>query len=240
MKVSYIALRRVAIATIVVGVLFFVYPIVEGVVLSLRIHSIDIAKIEGQIKEITDAYSQSMLKLDDEGIFSSPSSKSKLPVITGILGDSVLTNTKWYKVGDKIGKATVLSIEADHILVKWQGREVEVSPIQSSLDERRKQVSLAENNSTNKKNSKTAVLSDSTVAQAQEDDFTWLGQIPNDLRSHIIQLYNVMNDEMKQEFRQHWEEASQSERQEALSQFKDAIDSGKFQEMLSEISKGHS
>ncbi|MHC4482215.1 MAG: hypothetical protein ACYSW4_01565 [Planctomycetota bacterium] len=45
-----------------------------------------------------------------------------------ILGDSVLVNGKWYKVGDKVRDAKILAIEPTQIKFEWQGKEITLGP----------------------------------------------------------------------------------------------------------------
>jgi len=62
-------------------------------------------------------------------LFVPPPAKPKQPIKeVQIVGDSVLINGKWYKVGDKVGDAEILAIGPTYIRFTWQDKEFTVSP----------------------------------------------------------------------------------------------------------------
>jgi hypothetical protein len=52
--------------------------------------------------------------------------------VSGILGNEVLIQGKWYKVGDKIQDAEIIAIESTLVRILWDGNETEFKPITSS------------------------------------------------------------------------------------------------------------
>lgn len=52
--------------------------------------------------------------------------------VMGILGNEVLIQGQWYKVGDKVGEAEILAIEATQIRYRWEGKELTAAPIEAS------------------------------------------------------------------------------------------------------------
>jgi len=44
----------------------------------------------------------------------------------------VLFNGKWYKVGDKIGDAKIVAIEAAQVRIEWEGKEKIFAPISAA------------------------------------------------------------------------------------------------------------
>lgn len=60
-----------------------------------------------------------------------PPPKSPISQVWGILGDEVLIEGKWYKVGDKVGDAEITGIGAEEVEYTWQGKEMTASPIQA-------------------------------------------------------------------------------------------------------------
>ena len=65
--------------------------------------------------------------------FTPPPPKPQPPKeITGILGDSVLMQGKWYKVGDMMAGARILAIEATFVEVEWEGKKIQLAPIKKS------------------------------------------------------------------------------------------------------------
>ena len=62
-------------------------------------------------------------------LFVPPPAKPKQPIKeVQIVGDSVLINGKWHKVGDKVGDAEIVAIESTYIKFTWQDKEFTVSP----------------------------------------------------------------------------------------------------------------
>ncbi|NQT02183.1 MAG: hypothetical protein HQ580_09180, partial [Planctomycetes bacterium] len=68
--------------------------------------------------------------LKKNNLFAPPPPKQH-PVkeVTGIFGDEVIINNKLYKVGDKIGDATIVSIEATQVTIEWDGKKKTFSPM---------------------------------------------------------------------------------------------------------------
>ena len=69
-------------------------------------------------------------ELKKKNLFVPPQQK-KHPVsqVSGILGDEVLINGKWYKVGDKVGGAKIVAIEPTQVKIEWEGKEKVFDPI---------------------------------------------------------------------------------------------------------------
>jgi hypothetical protein len=49
--------------------------------------------------------------------------------VMGILGNEAIINGKFYKVGDKIGDAKIVAIEATQVRIEWDGKEKVFAPI---------------------------------------------------------------------------------------------------------------
>lgn len=69
-------------------------------------------------------------ELKKSNLFS-PQEPEHHPVssVLGILGEEVLIEDKWYKVGDNIGEARIVSVEASQVRIEWQGRQKVFAPI---------------------------------------------------------------------------------------------------------------
>ena len=79
-------------------------------------------KYFAKTKETAEQFKKSTL-------FVPPPPKPKQPIKEiQIVGDSVLINGKWYKVGDKVGDAEIVAIESTYIKFTWQDKEFTVSP----------------------------------------------------------------------------------------------------------------
>jgi hypothetical protein len=68
--------------------------------------------------------------LKKKNLFAPPPPKQH-PVkeVMGILGNEAIINGKFYKVGDKIGDAKIVAIDATQVRIEWDGKEKVFSPI---------------------------------------------------------------------------------------------------------------
>ena len=55
--------------------------------------------------------------------------------VPAIFGDEVLINDKWYKVGDTVGDAKILAIEATEVRIEWDGSVKAFLPINATIPE---------------------------------------------------------------------------------------------------------
>ncbi len=69
-------------------------------------------------------------ELKKKNLFVPPSPKQEpIKKVSAILGDEVLVDGKWYKVGDRIGDANVVAIEATCARFEWNGKEIVKYPM---------------------------------------------------------------------------------------------------------------
>ena len=68
--------------------------------------------------------------LKKNNLFAPPAPKQH-PVkeVLGIFGDEVIIKDKLYKVGAKVGDATIVSIEATQVTIEWDGKKKTFSPM---------------------------------------------------------------------------------------------------------------
>ena len=71
-------------------------------------------------------------ELKNKNLFAPPPAKQALKQVSGILGDEVLINGKWYKVGDRVGDSKIVAIEAAQVRIEWEGKEIILSPMQAT------------------------------------------------------------------------------------------------------------
>jgi hypothetical protein len=85
----------------------------------------DIDKYFTQYKVLADA-------LKKNNLFVPPAARQH-PVneVTGIFGNEVIIRDKLYKVGDKVGDATIVSIEPTQVTIEWDGKKKIFSPIEA-------------------------------------------------------------------------------------------------------------
>lgn len=75
-------------------------------------------------------------ELKKNNLFAPPPPKHH-PVkeVQGIFGEEVLIEDKWYKVGDRVAEAKIVSIGPTEVKIEWDGREQVFSPISGSNPE---------------------------------------------------------------------------------------------------------
>lgn len=77
-------------------------------------------------KQLADA-------LKKKNLFAPPPPKENpIKKVMGILGDEVLINGRWYKVGAKVGDAKILAIGPDSVTTEWQGQQKTFNPMDSA------------------------------------------------------------------------------------------------------------
>lgn len=79
-------------------------------------------------------YREAAEQLKKENLFMPPQKKQH-PVkeVSGIMGDEVLINGKWYKVGDAIADAKIVAIEPEQVRIEWDGNEKVFLPIDAEI-----------------------------------------------------------------------------------------------------------
>lgn len=85
----------------------------------------DMGKYLADSKEIAD-------ELKKKNLFAPPPPKQHpVKAVSGILGQEAIINGNFYKVGDKIGDARIVAIEATKVRIEWDGKEKAFFPIEA-------------------------------------------------------------------------------------------------------------
>ncbi len=72
----------------------------------------------------------SIEQLKKKNLFvSAPAKQHPVREVAGILGSEALINGKWYKAGDSVADAKVLSVGATKVRIAWDGQEKDFAPI---------------------------------------------------------------------------------------------------------------
>ena len=77
----------------------------------------------GQAKKAADSLKKSNL------FVKTPPKQNPVKQVEGILGSEAFIAGKWYKVGDKIADAKIVTIGATKVEVEWDGKKTSFSPI---------------------------------------------------------------------------------------------------------------
>ncbi len=178
-------------------------------------------------------------ELKKKNLFVPPQQK-KHPVsqVSGILGDEVLINGKWYKVGDKVGSAKIVAIEPTQVKIEWEGKEKVFDPISAvSAPEPKKVIEKAVvKEKTEQK--KVAAPTEKPVeekvaaAPAEEDPLAFMGvELSPKVRKMLSQHWNKASDEEKQKAKEEWNKMSDDEKQQAIEAMEQMPDSMSIEEM---------
>jgi len=69
-------------------------------------------------------------ELKKKNLFAPPPPKQHpVSAVSGIMGDEVLINETWYKLGQMVGDAKIVAIEPTRVKIAWDGQEKVFAPI---------------------------------------------------------------------------------------------------------------
>ena len=82
------------------------------------------------LKKLKALYTEAANILKKKSLFSPPIPEKKNPVskIDAVLGKEALINGKFYKAGDKIGDAKIISVLAKSVMILWNEKEISIHP----------------------------------------------------------------------------------------------------------------
>jgi uncharacterized membrane protein YgcG len=67
-------------------------------------------------------------KVTEKNPFAAEAQKPQPPQLAGVMGDEVLFNGQWYKVGQEIGGAKILKIDPTFVMVDFEGKQQVITP----------------------------------------------------------------------------------------------------------------
>jgi hypothetical protein len=178
-------------------------------------------------------------ELKKKNLFVPPTPK-KHPVsqVSGILGDEVLINSKWYKVGDKVGDAKIVAIEATQVKIEWEGKEKVFAPISAISAPAPKKVVEKVVVKEKVELKKVAppvqepVEEKVAVAPVEEDPLAWMGmELSPKVRKMLLQHWNNASDEEKQKAKEEWKKIPDEQKQQAIEAMEQMPDSMDIEEM---------
>jgi hypothetical protein len=84
----------------------------------------------GNLKELKAPYTEAANSLKKKNLFTPPTPEKKNPVsiIDAVLGNEALIKGKFYKAGDKIGDAQIISVSAKSVMIRWNDKEIAIHP----------------------------------------------------------------------------------------------------------------
>jgi hypothetical protein len=152
-----------------------------------------------------------------------PPKEHPVKQVGGILGSEILVGDKWYRVGDKIGDAKVISIESTQVMIEWDGKTTSFAPLAAAGPERqeparRPEAAPAKDAAVPKPSAAPVVVNRVEVATPEDDDpFAWAGiKVPDRIRATLMERWNGLTDEQKEEAKREWSNMSDEEKQKAV------------------------
>jgi len=172
-------------------------------------------------KEVVEA-------LKEKNLFvKTPPRQHPVQQVDGILGREILVGDKWYKAGEKIGDALVISVDSTHAIIEWDGQKKTFAPIAAASDAAASEPKQAaakpeEVKAEAPKGAAEAKAVTVTVTEtvAEEDPLAWLGiDLSPAAHAKFLELWNSWPDEQKQRVKDQWNGMSDEEKQQAVSSF---------------------
>jgi uncharacterized membrane protein YgcG len=72
-------------------------------------------------------------KVMEKNPFAPEAQKPQPPLLAGVMGDEVLVNGQWYKVGQEVSGAKILKIDPTFVMIDFGGKQQVLTP-QTSVD----------------------------------------------------------------------------------------------------------
>jgi hypothetical protein len=158
-----------------------------------------------------------------------PPKEHPIKQIDGILGNEALIQNKWYKTGDKVGDARIVSIGATGVLVDWDGKKTTISPIAAAMSESgppRPELAKSKSSEPNKPAKKADANEVKVVAKPKTDDpLAFMGtSLSERVRGILLQLWDKVPDDQKEKAKEDWSKMSDAEKQKALQAMENMSD----------------
>jgi hypothetical protein len=152
-----------------------------------------------------------------------PPKENPIKQVEGILGSEALIGDKWYKVGDKVGDAKIVAVRPTEVVVEWNGQKKTFTPISAvsagppsrpgpGRPEPPKPPELGR-----PEPQPGPVETKPAAAPTEDDPLAWMGvTLPPKVRAMLLEQWNKMSDEQKEQMKQQWNSMPQEQRQQAV------------------------
>jgi hypothetical protein len=183
-----------------------------------------------EIKACLDKAKETAEALKKKNLFSKePPKEHPVKQIDGILGSEVLVGDKWYKVGDKIGDAKILTIEPTEATIEWDGQKKVFTPLGGDDEKpsgppgmpremaRKMRGGRGPMPTRNAKPERVTVAA--PTGPAAGDPLAWMGaELPPALRDKILEKWNNASEEERAQAKERWGQMSSAEKREAMQE----------------------
>lgn len=181
-------------------------------------------------------------ELKKKNLFApAPEQGHPVKAVTGIFGDEAFINGKWYKTGDKIADAEIISIEPTKVKIKWNGTVKSFAPI-AAVDSSRPKTAVKKKSEKDsddkaaKQDTEQAVTTEEYAEQAvEEGPFAWMGvELTESQREKLELIWSRVPDEFKEMMKQQWNNMTDEQKQEALEEI-DRMPMGEIEQQLDQM-----
>ncbi len=168
-------------------------------------------------------------ELKKKNLFAPPVKKQHpVSVVLGIFGSEALINGNWYKVGDKVGDAKIVSVEPTKVTIEWEGSEKVFAPISAIIASVPTKVELRPKKSVGKERvepKKAAVDKPKKVKEkvanafGEGDQLGWMGvELSEKARKMIMKQWKNASKEEKAEAKEEWSRMPYEQKRKAIEQ----------------------
>ena len=188
-----------------------------------------------KMKNIQGRFTTAAANLKKKSIFAPPPKAKANPIkrVDAIMGDEALISSKWYKVGQSIGEAKIVTIGFAEITVMWNGKETKLSPISAptTYAVRTKPEPVKDKAAGQAKPAETVAHQQQQVHVAAKaeivDEFSWIGvKLSPELKAKFVEEWNKLSDEQKAEAKSSWKAMPDGQKKMYVNQMEMKMKSG--------------
>lgn len=181
------------------------------------------------VKNYIARFKEAADELKKNNMFAPPPPKPGWPVskVEGILGDTAFINGDWRKVGDDIGGAKVLEIGPNYVKLEWEGQQKTFFPFDvGTVPEPKEEEKRPEKRKPKKTKVEKKPEEEKVVAEPEGDDpLAWMGvELSPRLRAKILEKWNEMSDEQKEQAKEEWNKLSDEQKEERVKMMEEHVD----------------
>jgi hypothetical protein len=150
-----------------------------------------------------------------------PPEQHPVKQVEGIFGSEVFIGGKWYKVGDKIGNATIVAINATNVKVEWNGKETSFSPIDSTSAQPPGRSPAGGRPGPGAgpppRPPEGREVETEEPRPAEDDPLAWVGvELSPKLRAMLMEKWSSASPEEREKGQREWHKMSEEQKQQAL------------------------
>lgn len=169
----------------------------------------------GQAKKAAETLKKSNL------FVKTPPKQNPVKQVEGILGSEAFIAGKWYKVGDRIAEAKIVTIGATKVEIEWDGKKTSFSPIGAAgSGPPTPPVAAASKKEAGPPPAKppeAKVVKAEAPAPVEDDPLAWLGvKLSPKMRALLLEKWNSASPEEREKGKEEWNKMSDEQKQQAI------------------------